>query len=297
MSAPVIVDVDLRDPRPQISRRASQVRAVVWWGDRLLGETVVMGSRTWALMREELFEQFRERVAAIGWVPAHTGKSGTVTAADVTVIVCSRERPDLLVGCLNAVRDLDPAPAEVVVVDNAPTTRRTAEAAEQFGARRIVEPSAGLSHARNAGWRAAETSVVAFTDDDARPHARWVGALCEGFVAREVGCVTGLIVAGELATPAQRIFEANGGMGKGYVPRLFSAETVGLQSFRIGQARTWPSRGRRSSGSAGSTCAWVPAAQLAGATTSMRSSVYWQRARSRSTSRTPSSVTCTAAMC
>ena len=61
-----------------------------------------------------------------------------------------------------------------------------------------------------------------------------MGALCEGFVAREVGCVTGLIVAGELATPAQRIFEANGGMGKGYVPRLFSAETVGLQSFRIG---------------------------------------------------------------
>ncbi len=135
---------------------------------------------------------------------------------DVTVVVCTRDRPQLLDGCLAALSLQHRAPSEIVVVDNASAGDETRRVAERWGARCVVEPAPGLDRARNTGLAEARTELVAFTDDDARPEPGWLGALVEPFAAPDVHAVTGLVLPAELRTPAQVLFEdVYGGMGKG----------------------------------------------------------------------------------
>ncbi|MGY1618340.1 glycosyltransferase [Geodermatophilus sp. SYSU D00691] len=234
MNLPFVADLDLRESTPPDLPDDRPVHGLLWWGDHVLGQaTLAPGVHRWEDLRREFTGRLQTRVTALESLRAEPPPD-SAEPRHITVVVCTRERPDLLAGCLEAVHALDPAPAEVVVVDNAPRTQRTADLAERWGARRVVEPRPGLSHARNAGWRAVRTPIVAFTDDDARPHRRWIAALSQGFVTASVGCVTGLVAAAELMTPAQRLFEGNGGMGKGFDARLFSADTVGLQGWLVG---------------------------------------------------------------
>ena len=92
----------------------------------------------------------------------------------VTIVICTRRRPALLTRCLSAVGRLDPAPSEVVVVDNSKGDRETKEVAQKFGARYVLEPKAGLNRARQRGLAESETEAVAFLDDDAVPETNWL---------------------------------------------------------------------------------------------------------------------------
>lgn len=92
----------------------------------------------------------------------------------VSVIVCSRDRPDSLGRCLKSIAALDGPAPEVVVVDNTHGDQETERLATEAGARYIVEPMVGLSRARNAGIEAAAGELIAFLDDDALADAAWL---------------------------------------------------------------------------------------------------------------------------
>lgn len=111
-----------------------------------------------------------------------------------SVIICTRNRPELLDRCLTSLARLDYGQYEVVVVDNAPSDRRSQAVAERWGARYLVEPQVGLSHARNAGARACSSDIVMFTDDDAIPDSLWVSKLVRPFSDPNVVAVTGRVV-------------------------------------------------------------------------------------------------------
>ncbi len=94
----------------------------------------------------------------------------------VSVVVPTYRRPDRLARCLASLagQDFDPWAFEVIVADDAAdeSTRRQVEAA---GARYVaVVGRHGPAAARNAGWRGAEGSIIAFTDDDCLPDPRWL---------------------------------------------------------------------------------------------------------------------------
>jgi len=100
----------------------------------------------------------------------------------VTVVVASRDRPHLLRESLAAVeRTLRPIDS-MVVVDSA---SRDADAIARITAEtsgsliRCNRP--GTSRARNAGWRAASTQLIAFTDDDCLPCEGWIEAIVKAF--------------------------------------------------------------------------------------------------------------------
>ena len=146
---------------------------------------------------------------------------------DVTVVVCTRDRAEQLAGTLRALEAQIVVPARVLVVDDAPSddsTRRLV--AERFPwVDLVVEPRPGLDHARNRGIESSETGIVAFTDDDARPDPRWVAAIARAFAEEpELDALTGLVVAAELETPAQDLFERLGGFGRGVRRRWFHAD-------------------------------------------------------------------------
>lgn len=134
----------------------------------------------------------------------------------MSVVVCTRERPDDLARCLNALGAQTVSPLEVIVVDNAPRTDHTRTVVMTYGARYVLEPRPGLDCARNAGLRAARASIVAYTDDDAVPNPEWAEALRSALADQEVAGVAGAMLPFEVETEAQRLFERylEGGAGR-----------------------------------------------------------------------------------
>ncbi len=151
-------------------------------------------------------------------------------APSVTVVVCTRERPEALTRCLDSLMALVYPRYEVLVVDNAPRTPATADLvrarmAEEPRLRYYREERPGLSRARNSGLRLARGELVAFTDDDVMVDGHWLTELARGFEqAEDVACVTGLVLPAELETPAQVWFEQFGGVTKAhdFRPRRFN---------------------------------------------------------------------------
>jgi GT2 family glycosyltransferase len=148
----------------------------------------------------------------------------------VTVVVCTRNRPDSVLVTLRGLADLRYRPFEVVVVDNAPSSDATKEAVQrEFGSdpriRYVREPRPGLSCARNRGLAEASADIVAFTDDDVRVDPWWLGGIVRGFgAAPEVACVTGLIATAELDNAAQLYFHLREGWGASCERRVFDLE-------------------------------------------------------------------------
>ncbi len=109
----------------------------------------------------------------------------------VTVVICSRNRPALLAKCLEAVAALNPAPDDVLVVDNSEGNRDTELLAQKFSTRYAIEAVPGLSRARNRGMAESNTDIVAYLDDDAIPCEHWLERILAPFADPQVAAVTG----------------------------------------------------------------------------------------------------------
>jgi glycosyltransferase involved in cell wall biosynthesis len=145
----------------------------------------------------------------------------------ISVVVCTRNRTDLLRHCLEALKKLDHPQFEILVVDNAPDNDDTRKLAEEFGVRYTREDKPGLDRARNRGIRESSHEIIAFTDDDARPDRNWLRAIASNFEDEQVVAVTGFVAPAELETEAQQLFEwSYGGMGHGFSRRIFDGKIM-----------------------------------------------------------------------
>ncbi len=115
------------------------------------------------------------------------------TSPTISVVVCTRDRPQQLGQCLAALARLEYPAYDVVVVDNAPRNERAQNVALRWGVRYLTEPVGGLSRARNRGARACETEIVAYIDDDAVAEPNWLSALAREFEDPLVAVATGAI--------------------------------------------------------------------------------------------------------
>lgn len=102
---------------------------------------------------------------------------------------------------------------EVIVVDNG-SQDRTAEVAAAAGASVIRLPERGVYRARNVGWRASRTDIVAFTDADCVPGSDWLDRLLRAFDDPGVAGAGGEAVLPEIRTPAQRWARLRGFMSQ-----------------------------------------------------------------------------------
>ncbi len=139
----------------------------------------------------------------------------------VSVVIPTFRRHELLNRCLAALlaQDLDPASYEVIVADDAASedTRQFVDeiagsaSGGSFASLRMTLPTGanepilptiryvpvtgahGPAAARNAGWRAAHSEIIAFIDDDCIPTINWLKAGVNAFADGVVG-VSGKIV-------------------------------------------------------------------------------------------------------
>ncbi len=111
------------------------------------------------------------------------------------VVLCTRNRPEMLAEALASVLPTLRAGDELIVVDSASETDETRRVAESRGVRVVRAERKGLSRARNLGVAETAAAVVVFTDDDCRPQPGWLDRLTEGFTDDEVGFVLGQVRA------------------------------------------------------------------------------------------------------
>jgi glucosyl-dolichyl phosphate glucuronosyltransferase len=120
----------------------------------------------------------------------------------ISVIVCSHNRADLLPGIIAQLRAQDYAADafEIVVVDNC-STDHTADVVERLLAepgvclRYVVESRPGITFARNRGAEIARYPYLAFLDDDCSVGPCWLSQLVSGFdLDARVAAVAGRVV-------------------------------------------------------------------------------------------------------
>jgi len=108
-------------------------------------------------------------------------RSSSRPAVSVVVSTCNRDRH--LNIALRSLLDqsLPRAKFEVIVVDGSSTSRTRTICEKYEGITYIYEPRAGLSHARNIGWKAAKGKFVAYLDDDAIASHDWLEMIVQSF--------------------------------------------------------------------------------------------------------------------
>ena len=120
-----------------------------------------------------------------------------------SLIICSRNRHQLLLETVESVLAGEVLPSEIVILDQSDTASdRLAElSAPDCDVRYLWRPSRGLSRARNEGAAAARHDLLVYCDDDMWASTSWYGAMV--LALREGGnrvAVSGKVVAGEPET-------------------------------------------------------------------------------------------------
>lgn len=162
-------------------------------------------------------------------------RPGSAAQERLSVVVCTRDRPDSLLPCLSSLLACEPRPDEIIVVDNAPTSTATRQVCEQFTqVHYVLEPVPGLSRARNAGIAAASGELIAFTDDDVEVEPSWIAGLRSGFAHDGIASVTGPVLPRRLDSEAAFAFEFDyGGLASSFSPREFDGA---FMSQPVGEA-------------------------------------------------------------
>jgi GT2 family glycosyltransferase len=160
----------------------------------------------------------------------------------VSIVLPTCNRPDDLRRCLAALRaQRAERRVEIVVIDNrpGPASPTPAVVREFDGVCLIEESRPGLSYARNAGFAAATGDILIAIDDDVTVPDGWLERLVAPFARPEVMAVTGHVLPLELETESQCLFEAYGGLGKGFSGfevdgKWFRYQRVAVPTWHLG---------------------------------------------------------------
>ena len=130
----------------------------------------------------------------------------------VSIVICAFNAASTLEECLRHVSALDYRPLEIVVVDDGSSDATAALAGSFVNVRLVSIEHAGLGAARNAGYRAATSELVAYLDADAYPSPEWLYYLALGMREGGLGGVGGPNISPPSdPLAAQRVARASGG--------------------------------------------------------------------------------------
>lgn len=171
--------------------------------------------QNWGVLLEE--KRIDEWISFMDKIFGPYTTQNTPTSVPVSVIICSRNRPEHLGRCLKMLEQLATAPKEIIVVDNAPDDMQSHSVVKEFkNVIYIKEPRKGLDIARNTGVKAASEPIVTFVDDDVIVHPHCIYRVWETFQDESITAMTGLVIAQELETKAQMHFERYWSFNRGY---------------------------------------------------------------------------------
>jgi GT2 family glycosyltransferase len=148
------------------------------------------------------------------------------TLPTTSLIICSRNRPELLTELVLSILQGEEVPTEIIIVDDSDVcndqlnnlvTDRSCEI------RYLWNRSVGLSRANNTGIATARFDLIVFTQDDVLVTSAWFGVLVRSLLdAQPRTVVTGKVLPGG---------EESGG---GFAPSTKSDDEIKIYEGRIG---------------------------------------------------------------
>src|SRR5688500_16528496 len=99
----------------------------------------------------------------------------------VSVLLCTKDRQELLLRCLQSLKQLNFDSFEVIVVDNGSKDFRIPALEVGFPIRYFAQPVQGISYARNYTISYCRGDFVALIDDDAIAHPDWLTSAINQF--------------------------------------------------------------------------------------------------------------------
>ena len=149
-----------------------------------------------------------------------------------SLIIPTRNRPNLIAGAVAAALKGDEVPAEIVVIDQSddphPTLRSTITD-RGCEVRYLWKRAAGVSRARNDGIAAARHDILAFTDDDVLVTSGWYGTI-----------VRALLEHGPRSAVTGRVLAISDETSGGYAPSTKSDERRRVYRGRIREDVLFP---------------------------------------------------------
>jgi GT2 family glycosyltransferase len=142
-----------------------------------------------------------------------------------SLIVCSRNRPQLLVDTVHSILSAQTLPAELIVVDQSDRPNPELEQMPPRAGcqvRYLWTRTAGLSRANNLGIEAAHTDLLVFTHDDVFVSADWLEAI-----------VTALLAAGPRSVVTGRVRPDGAGTPGQFVPSTKDDPTPAIYTGRL----------------------------------------------------------------
>jgi O-antigen biosynthesis protein len=189
----------------------------------------------------KLFKAMLAGYYAFGDEPSEAETLKLPANVPASVVVATYDRPDDLRKCVEClVAQVTPRRFEIIVVDNHPASGVTPAALADFpGVTLITETRKGLSYARNRGIAHSTGDIIVSTDDDVTMPPDWLEKLIAPFSHSEIMIVTGNILPLELETRSQCLFEAYGGLGRGFEARTvdrnwFDQFRTAVQTWQLG---------------------------------------------------------------
>lgn len=118
-------------------------------------------------------------------------------ASAASILICTRNRPELLADTLRSVLAADSVPGEVVIVDQSGVANTAVAGIDGAGCevRYVHSPTVGASRARNEGLRLAKHDWVVLLDDDMLVERTWLTTLLAGLPEAELAIATGNVLA------------------------------------------------------------------------------------------------------
>lgn len=144
-----------------------------------------------------------------------------------SLIIPSRNRPELLLATVKSILQGDELPTEIIIVDQSNAPHPTLASIATNAAceiRYLWTESIGVSRARNIGIGAARYKILAFTDDDVTVTSTWFGAL-----------IRALLSAGPRAVISGRVLPGIVQRRGGFVPSTKTYENRAVYAGRIGE--------------------------------------------------------------
>ncbi len=265
-----VSDLELTDPMPDVPALDGQGRTAesLWLLVRLdrtpigvvtlpMGGTGVSRARLAAAVTETLGDTIADRLG----VPAdrlqvplngitvpdadarRTRRNDVAsTGPEITVVVCTRDRPEALARCVGSLLDQEYRRFRILISDNSSEGATAPAVLRRYAGDSRMEPvdvetlrvrRPGLSRARNAALAAAPGQIIAWIDDDEVADVYWLSEVATALLNHPAAdVVSGAVVPAVLDTAAQVWFEEFGGhsKGRGFTPAVFSPRTWRQQS-------------------------------------------------------------------
>jgi GT2 family glycosyltransferase len=155
------------------------------------------------------------------------------TALPLTsLIVCSRNRPEMLADAVHGILGGAELPTELIIVDQSDRENAELAALGATGACDIIydwNRTTGLSRALNRGIDRARYDVLGFTHDDVSIPPPWFGTL-----------IRALLGAGERAVVTGRVLPEGGTTERGFVPSTKSDTEPAVFAGRVDAGVLYP---------------------------------------------------------